>query len=286
MPIAGAEDAQFAGFFYPAEGDRRGVLQVLAHGNTYDHRYWDAPSINGREYSYVRFMTKRGFDVVALDLPGVGESDKPESGAFTVESVGQALSSLIDSFRRPTSILGRRFTQIISIGHSLGSMVGVFAEANWPAADLLVVTGTGYFPLRPRNKWAPGERESLLVNPYALVPPQSRLKYYHQPKADPAVITYDNQNLRTSMPSRLWDDTIHLSNNPDAAGVHDVRCPVYIQLGEYDPTLPARYSEQERECYRSSIEVSVDPLHDMGHCFNLHLNRELSWNALIRRLSQ
>jgi pimeloyl-ACP methyl ester carboxylesterase len=284
VPIEGNPGVEFAGFFYPAEGDRRKVLQVLAHGNTYDHRYWDAPLINGHDYSYARFMARRGFDVLALDLPGVGASDKPESGAFTVEAVGQALSSVIDSFRRPDALPGRRFDQIISVGHSLGSMVGVFAEARWPAADLLVVTGTGYYPLRPKNKWAPGEREALLVNPYSLVPSQSRLKYYHQPQSDPDVIAYDNQMLRTKMPSRLWDDTIYLSNTPEAAGVYDVRCPVYIQLGEFDPTLPAKYSEQERACYKSSTEAIVDPLPDIGHCFNLHLNRMTSWERLLSRL--
>ncbi|GAA5194093.1 alpha/beta fold hydrolase [Arthrobacter gyeryongensis] len=285
VPIESAPAAEFVGFFHPARGDRRNVLQVLAHGCSYDHRYWDAPTINGRDYSYVQFMTSRGFDVLALDLPGVGESDKPKSGEFTVQAVGQALSCLIDSLRRPGAIPGRRFDRIVSVGHSLGSMVGVFAEANWPAADLLIVTATGHYPLRAKNKWAPGEREALLHEPYAQVPPRSRLKYYHQPEADPVVIAFDKETLRTAIPSRLWGDTIYLSNTPEAAGVYDVRCPVYIQLGEFDPTLPGRYSEQEGACYKSSAEVIVDALPDMGHCFNLHLNRELSWRGICKRLT-
>jgi pimeloyl-ACP methyl ester carboxylesterase len=286
VPIDGAPDAKFVGFFYAARGERRRVLQVLSHGVSYDHRYWDVPKINGRAYSYVDYMTSKGFDVLALDLPGVGESDRPSSGAFTVRVVGQAISSLIDSLRDPETIPGRRFDSIVSIGHSLGSMVAVYAEANWPAADLVVVTATGHYPLRPKSKWKPGEREVLLKEPYALVPQESRSKYYYPPMIDPDVIAFDAETLRTRIPSQLWGDTIVLSNEPSAAGVYDVRCPVHIQLGEHDPTLSARFVEAEAACYTSASNVTFDALAEMGHCFNLHLNRELSWQGIDRRLSQ
>ena len=280
VPIAGASDATFAGWFYPASSGQRNTLQVLAHGVSYDHRYWDAGVINGRNYSYVRYMTDHGYDVLALDLPGVGDSDKPRSAEFTVRSVGHALSTLIESLRTPDAIPGRRFERVISIGHSLGSTLGVFAEGNWPAADALVVTATGHYPLRPKSAWAPGQREALLAEPYALVPPEARQKFYHQPTADPDMITYDNEVMRTRIPSKLWSDCIDLSNDPEAAAVGKVRCPVYIQLGEHDPTLQGRYAEQEQACYTSAIEVKVDALPEMGHCFNLHLNRELSWQGI------
>lgn len=36
-----------AGHFHPARGERHGVLQVLVHGTSYDHRYWDAGRFDG-----------------------------------------------------------------------------------------------------------------------------------------------------------------------------------------------------------------------------------------------
>jgi alpha/beta hydrolase family protein len=52
-------------------------LQVLVHGATYNHAYWDFPAVNGEGYSYARYMAARKYAVLAVDLPGTGESDKP-----------------------------------------------------------------------------------------------------------------------------------------------------------------------------------------------------------------
>ena len=34
-------------------------LQVAVHGATYDHTYWDFPTVNGQSYSYARFMARK-----------------------------------------------------------------------------------------------------------------------------------------------------------------------------------------------------------------------------------
>lgn len=60
VEIDGATDSKIAGYFYPAQGERRRVLQVLVHGVSYDHRYWDAGTVNGQDYSYARYMAARG----------------------------------------------------------------------------------------------------------------------------------------------------------------------------------------------------------------------------------
>lgn len=218
VPIDGARDARFAGFFYAAEGERRNLLQVLVHDVSHDHRYGDVPTINGRDHSR--------------------------------------------------------------------SMVGVYAEANWQAADTLVVTGTGHDPLRPKGKLKPGKREALMSDPCALVPQELRGKLYHLPQMHADVVRYDSEVMRTRIPSQLWGDTIVLSKDPDAAGVYKVQYPVHLVLGEFDPTLSGTYGEEERSCYRSSARVTVEPIPDIGHGLKLHLNRELSWNGILNRLSE
>jgi len=45
-----------AGFLYYQGSFRNKLLQALVHGGTYNHKYWDAPTINGQSYSYARFM--------------------------------------------------------------------------------------------------------------------------------------------------------------------------------------------------------------------------------------
>jgi len=278
VEITSAPGATFAGFLHPAEGQRRSVLQVLVHGNSYDHRYWDAPTINGNDYSYAQYMAAQGFDVLAIDLPGVGASSKPGGRVVTIDVVGKALRDLINLARDGGIIPGLRFEHVALVGHSLGSMVGVHSEANWPSADSLIVLGTGFFGGPATSGWAPGVRERLLKSEYSLIPPEDRLKFYYAEQADPDVIEYDNRALRTPMPSRLWADTIAMRES--GSGVGDVECPVYVQLGDKDPIMLGEYAEQERASYRSAREVIIERVPDIGHCMNLHLNRSESWTRI------
>jgi alpha-beta hydrolase superfamily lysophospholipase len=65
--------ARIAGHIFrpPAPAAR---WQVLMHGGTYDHRYWDAPAIDGIPYSYAREMAGRGYSVLAVDQLGAGRA--------------------------------------------------------------------------------------------------------------------------------------------------------------------------------------------------------------------
>jgi pimeloyl-ACP methyl ester carboxylesterase len=278
VTVGDGTSCRFVGHYFPAMDGPGRVLQVLIHGNSYDHRYWNADQVNGRDYSYVRYMSQRGHDLLAIDLPGVGASDKPDGHAVSLAAVGAAVSELVTSLKKGTA-LPHTHDHISLVGHSMGAAIAMYAEARWPAADSLVVTATGFFPERPRSAWAPGVREALLGEPYALLPGEGRLKFYHQPQADPEVIAYDNETLRTSMPSGLWSDCITLQDDPNA-GFADVTCPVFLQLGEFDPILPAQFIEQERAIYSAAPVVEVDALAEMGHSFNLHRNAERSWSGI------
>jgi pimeloyl-ACP methyl ester carboxylesterase len=282
IEIDGATGATFAGYFYPAQVKRREVLQVLVHGVSYDHRYWDAGTVNGQDYSYARYMVAQGFDVLAIDLPGAGPSPVPKGSSILVETVGKAISNLINSLREPDAIPGCRFGHISLVGHSMGCVVAVKTQATWSPADSLVVTGIGYLPSRARAVvWGRDRRnrDALLDSEYALVPLEVRLKFYYPPQMDPDVIAYDNEVLVTPALSSLWADCIRLWDDPES-GAAEVTCPVYVQLGQHDPIMPGKHAEQERKCYTSSPAVTADELRDIGHCFNLHLNREQGWRAI------
>src|SRR4051812_35054580 len=41
-----------AGYLYSEDVQSERPLQLLLHGGTYDHRYWDLPATNGSDYSY------------------------------------------------------------------------------------------------------------------------------------------------------------------------------------------------------------------------------------------
>ena len=50
------------------------LVQLLVHGATYDHSYWDFPYQPGT-YSYVKAMAKAGYATFIFDRIGNGESD-------------------------------------------------------------------------------------------------------------------------------------------------------------------------------------------------------------------
>lgn len=275
-------DATFAGHLHRALGSRRGVLQVLVHGVSYDHRYWDAETINGTRYSFVDYMTERGYDVLAVDLPGTGDSTRPPGDSVGFDHVGEALSVAAVQVRDQ---LGRG-DKIALIGHSLGTMVQVYTQAHWPVADFLVGTGVGFSSSLLPSPHGPGVREQALLDAYPLLPPEHRSKvFYHHPTADTAVIDYDNRVLRTAIPRRIWKDSIEVRDDKTRAGVGEIACPTLIQLGQFDPVLPGQYAEQERAQWPAPAEVSVESIEGMGHCLNLHRHPERGWQSIDRFLS-
>src|SRR5689334_16530074 len=48
--------ANVVGYFYYHGSYQNRPLQVLLHGATYNHTYWDFPAVNGEGYSYARYM--------------------------------------------------------------------------------------------------------------------------------------------------------------------------------------------------------------------------------------
>jgi hypothetical protein len=52
------------------------TIQVLIHGDSLNHTYWDFP-LRPQQYSYVRALTTAGYATLNLDMPGAGVSDLP-----------------------------------------------------------------------------------------------------------------------------------------------------------------------------------------------------------------
>src|SRR5947209_4961596 len=61
------------------------TVQVLVHGSTYDHTYWDFP-LSPQTYSYVRQITNAGYVALNFDRIGTGLSDTPPALQVTLQS--------------------------------------------------------------------------------------------------------------------------------------------------------------------------------------------------------
>ena len=276
VTLSDGNDYSVVGYLY-REGNgahRGGTLQVLIHGASYDHRYWDVPSFNDHDYSYARFMAKNGFPVLAIDLLGAGESSRPQGDFLNMAETASSIHQVLASVR--TSQHGK----LALVGHSNGSILSVFVQATYHDADALVLTGWEHtahpFPFDPAAL-AP-----LFQFPYITIPDFVRgFLLYYPPGADPAVMAYDLSYLSTTISRGQFGDLFGVLTFPVTDRVADVTGPVLVALADQDLIAPAVFAAAEAGFFGHASSVTVRTLADTGHAFNLHLSNQTGW-TLIR----
>ena len=135
-----------AGFLYYSGSFRNRPLQVLVHGGTYNHKYWDVPAINGNNYSYARFMAQNGYALLAIDQLGTGDSSKPSGDFVTLNETASSLHQVLVQMRGVNNPLGYAYQRIVLVGHSFGSINSILVQGLYHDADALVVTALGHVP--------------------------------------------------------------------------------------------------------------------------------------------
>jgi pimeloyl-ACP methyl ester carboxylesterase len=119
------------------------TLQLLVHGATYNHEYWNLGNVQGTTYSYARAVAARGMATFALDEIGVGSSSHPPSTLVTVDAAAYVAHQIVSALR-DGSLIGTRFGKVIAVGHALGSAV-VWNEAiRYGDVNGVIVTGAAH----------------------------------------------------------------------------------------------------------------------------------------------
>lgn len=266
----------------PKTGRPRATV-LLVHGSTYDRRYWDPPALDPRRYSALRLLAARGYQAVAVDRLGSGASSRLSDEAQTADASADALHLVIAQLRRAPrwdTTSGKLFT----VGHSSGSTLAIREAAAYDDVDGLVVTGLLHTPGigaalfltmlhpaadDPRFEDAPG-----IPAGYVTTIPGTRVLWYdiYGPDADPAVLAYDEAELKDAMPqvdSGGFVDEV-FSGQPRSRQVHK---PVLIVVGDRD------YSHCDPGCPNAAAEPGFWPLApsaqvrlvaDAAHVLNLH----------------
>ncbi len=281
--------ANVVGYLYYHGSYQNRPLQVLVHGATYNHRYWDFSVA----YSYARYMAARHYAVLAIDLPGAGESDKPSGPLLQLADTGGAVRQVIDAMRSGANSLGHEFGPIVLVGHSAGSIAATYAQADGQPADALVVTGSRHLVgdvLTLEITQAILPLLLQLVNafagvPYFSLPADSRTAlFYYPPAADPGVIARDNATADQWTNGQLLT-TFFAFLDPTRDHVAEVTGPVLIQLGTHDVLFPADLPEVESGLW-GSTSPEIQTLTGIGHDFNLHLNHEEGWRQIDAWIGQ
>jgi pimeloyl-ACP methyl ester carboxylesterase len=98
--------------------------------------------ITGNAFSFQALADDLSKDnrVIAYDLRGRGDSDKPENG-YGIATHAEDLAELIDALELDRPVIA---------GHSLGAMIGVYFATHYPQklSKLVLIDGGGYLPWR------------------------------------------------------------------------------------------------------------------------------------------
>jgi pimeloyl-ACP methyl ester carboxylesterase len=185
-------------------------LQVLVSGGTYNRTYW--AGLGQHDYSYTRRANATGFDTLAVDRIGTGDSSHPLSALVTAWVQADAVHQLITRARNGT-LDGHRHRLVALVGHSLGSMVAVIAAARFPGdAGAVILTGyshliSGSQLLTSLTSMYPAALEGRRLDPgYLTTRPGVRAGLFHaSDDVDPAVLTADEATKDASSATELPD---------------------------------------------------------------------------------
>jgi pimeloyl-ACP methyl ester carboxylesterase len=282
--LSNGAPAQITAYYYHQRTPRDRILQVAVHGATHYHIYWDLPTINGIDYSYARYMAERGYDVLAIDQLGTGESSQPDGDFLDLDEVARGLHQVLANLRSPHNPTGKRHNRIGLIGHSNGSLTSVYATGTYNDADALVTTAFMVTP-HPYPFGLP-ELGPLLFAPYFDVvntlPEQFWIDtFYYVPSMDRALVDYEWAHLGPALqPRAAFIDLFTTGRTPAGTRAAGVHVPVLVQNGDFDSGQSSQYMAPEPTYYPSAPSVSLTYLTNIGHHVNGHKNHAQSWEAI------
>ena len=272
------------------------TIQILIHGATYNHNYWDWP-YQPERYSYVRAMTAAGYAVLNLDRVGHGQSSIPSNGtalslhtaAFTIHQIVQ----LLRSGRQVVRGFGRvRGEKIELVGFSLGSFISTIEASTYDDVDGVILSAYSH-TVGPAGDASFGDSYPANLDPkfaglglpddYLTTIPGTRADlFYYLPGADPYNITLDEQLKDTVTVGELADI---FPSQSASLGMH---VPTLVVDGDFDmisclaPSCTASGSlDNEASFYPTDACVEIEIVPDAGHSLNLHLDAQ-DWFAIAR----
>lgn len=182
------------------------VVQLLVHGFTYTHTYWNFPGFHGK-YSYRNRMNHAGYGTFAIDRIGNGKSSHPDGAKITVDTNRNVLHDVVQ-WMRNGGLPGKKDRKIISVGHSYGTAVVYREAARYQDVDGVVGTGALHIPgavglgelatyTRPAAKNNRLRHKTGLDPMYVTTTNAGRSIFYNKKDADPAVIAADARQKDT-----------------------------------------------------------------------------------------
>ena len=196
---------------------------VFVHGAGMDHTVWAAPA---------RYFARKGFRVLAVDLPGHGRS----SGAplASIEDMAAWLTEVLDAFEVDVAAVA---------GHSMGSLIAwEFANRHAARCGALALFGTSLpMPVAERLLAAAADNHHAaidMVNQWSHSP-SARIGA----NANPGLwMLGGGERLLERAAAGVFHADLAACDNhkPTPPAAAKVDCPVLVAVGEADRMTPAR----------------------------------------------
>ncbi|KAL8993931.1 MAG: hypothetical protein Q9188_007203 [Gyalolechia gomerana] len=285
---------------YPSdEAAQRKVTtaQLLTHGGTSDHTYWDiAPG-----YSYVDASTFVGIATLSYDRLGTGLSDHPDPLQTVQLPLQIEIAHLLAQKLRTATILGGRIrvSKVVGVGHALGGAVTHAVAAKYPndfdaliiqgvsTATQYAITGVASEALQIANT-DPSGRFKDLADGYHVagpLPQAAQFAFYRYPGFDPKIFSLQTSRKQTLALGEYY--TLPLAYGP----AHAYTGPVAIVNGQHDwfhcggdctypvdqaaATIPAYFPSADKERSTSYLAPGA------GHSVNAHLSADQAFERMI-----
>jgi pimeloyl-ACP methyl ester carboxylesterase len=217
------------------------TLQVLLHGATYSHAYWNWP-LEPDRYSYVEFITRAGYATLTIDRIGIGASDHPPSDQVTIASNAFVVHQLVQTMRAGRQVDGFGFVRserVMLVAHSLGSFIATLEAATYADVDGVILSGLlhnlgpgageialTYYPAPFDPRFAGAGLDFGYIT--TLPGTRGSTYFYYPPTTDPAVVALDEATKETVTVGEFGDTLAALTQSGN------IHVPVLEVVGEND----------------------------------------------------
>jgi pimeloyl-ACP methyl ester carboxylesterase len=260
------------------------TVQVLLHGGSYNHSYWDWPYQPDR-YSYVKALTEAGYVTLNIDRIGYGYSSRPNSALITFPGAAWVTHQVVQYLRK--GALGQPASKVMLVGHSMGSLTANIEAGAYQDVDGVIISdmthvmnyaviATVAAALVPAELDPKFAGHVPLASLYTTTQPGVRchIAFYLQGAYDPGICPWE-EKLKDTVPVGEWATVV--SHDPLPIPSDKITVPVLMAMGQDDHMMCISScdvdinSHLEASFYpnAASYELYIQP--GSAHDPNLHL---------------
>lgn len=271
------------------------TVQLLIHGATYDHTYWDFGEVDGVGYSYARDLAADGYPTFAIDEVGTTDA-RPSvpSADVTLDSVAYVAHEAIQDLKAG-KIAGVKFGKVIEVGHSQGSYTTWVEAATYHDVAGVIITGAAHSLSTAAIGVLGSDFTAANTDPQfaglgldsgyeTTVPGERGSMFYNPADSDPNVISRDEATKNVVSSTLVGDDLSY--DIPSIIG--RITAPVLVVLGGDDDLFCGSLSDgttldcssgnsiaSEEAPYYADTKIRACKVPGSGHDINLARNHIL-----------